>query len=188
MGTAASMNLVSPGKKGFAAICGNAATAVAVNSLGQAATKEITKAVTKQVSKQGVQKIAQVAKKQLVSKAGQVAKEGVVLSRGAESVNAGINLNKKLTQLEKAQTTAAGIKTLQDGRIRYYKPERPSFTFGPTRGSAYVTEYNSITGKTRGWNECYDHLGNVNRVHPKNLNGQNLISPHYPPTGKDLGL
>lgn len=36
--------------------------------------------------------------------------------------------------------------------------------------------------------ECYDHLGKVNRVHPKRLNGQELISSHYPPTAIELGL
>lgn len=46
--------------------------------------------------------------------------------------------------------------------------------------------HNPMTGRVRGWNECYDHFGNINRVHPKNLNGQELISPHYPPTGKEL--
>ena len=29
--------------------------------------------------------------------------------------------------------------------------------------------------------ECYDHSGKVNRVHPKQINGQNVLSPHYPP-------
>lgn len=33
----------------------------------------------------------------------------------------------------------------------------------------------------------HDHAGNVVRVHPKTLNGQNLISPQFPPTEKEVG-
>jgi hypothetical protein len=102
------------------------------------------------------------------------------LGRGAENINAGISLTTKLRQLETIQQTAAKTRILPDGRIRYYKAERMATYPGPTRGSAYVTEYNPTTGQVRGWNECYDQLGNVNRVHPKDINGQNLISPHYP--------
>lgn len=110
------------------------------------------------------------------------------ISSGAENVNAGVNLNSKLSQLEKAQWTSSKIRNLPDGRIRYYKPERLAFTKGSTRGSSYVTEYNPLTNRVRGWNECYNHLGEVNRVHPKNINGQDLISQHYPYTIKELGL
>jgi filamentous hemagglutinin len=35
--------------------------------------------------------------------------------------------------------------------------------------------------------ESYDHSGNVTRVHPKMINGQQVIGPHYPPTGQELG-
>ena len=58
--------------------------------------------------------------------------------------------------------------------------ERMSTYSGRTRGSAYVIEYNPATRQVRGWNECYDQLGNVNRIHPKDINGQSLTSPHYP--------
>ena len=34
----------------------------------------------------------------------------------------------------------------------------------------------------------YDHSGCVNRVHPKQINGQDVIFPHYPLTAKELGL
>jgi len=61
-----------------------------------------------------------------------------------------------------------------------------SATPGPTRGSSYVTEYNPNTGQVRSWQECYDQAGSVNRVHPKSLNGQDLIGQHYPPTKAEL--
>ncbi|HRD55154.1 MAG TPA: hypothetical protein PLC42_02035 [Parachlamydiaceae bacterium] len=89
-------------------------------------------------------------------------------------------------QLENIQKNAIKTKILPDGRYRYYKAERLSTNPGMTRGSSYVIEYNPINGKTRGWNECYDHFGKVNRVHPKDLNGQNLNSQHYPPTKREL--
>jgi hypothetical protein len=35
--------------------------------------------------------------------------------------------------------------------------------------------------------ESYNQAGNVNRVHPKMINGQQVHSQHYPPTAKELG-
>ena len=63
-----------------------------------------------------------------------------------------------------------------------------SKTPGPTRGGLHVTEHNPSTGQVRSWQECYDQEGNVNRVHPKSLNGQDLIGQHYPPTRSELEL
>lgn len=76
--------------------------------------------------------------------------------------------------------------TRPDGRTRYYKGEIPSDTPRKTRGASYVIEYNPTTGKSRAWNECYDHQGGVNRVHPKQINGQQVTSQHYPPTIGEL--
>ena len=78
------------------------------------------------------------------------------------------------------------IKKLPDGRIRYYEIERVSKTSGVTRGASFVTEYNPKTGRVRSWNECYEHSGNVNRVHPKTIDGQDLRGQHYPPTKTEL--
>ena len=114
------------------------------------------------------------------------AKEYEIVSRGAETANAGVNLNSKLRRLQSFQLSATRTRTLPDGRIRYYNAENMSKTYGPTRGACDVVEWNPKTGDIRGWFECHDHLGNVNRVHPKNINGQNVISPHYPPTGSEL--
>ena len=38
----------------------------------------------------------------------------------------------------------------------------------------------------RGWNECYDQVGRINRVHPKDINGQSLVSPHYPLIAQEI--
>ena len=95
-------------------------------------------------------------------------------------------LNKKLSNLENAQKDAVRVRELTDGRTRYYGIEKPSWNPGPTRGASYVTEYNPSNGNVRSWYESYDHNGNVNRVHPKNINGQDFDLPHYPPTKKDI--
>ena len=63
-----------------------------------------------------------------------------------------------------------------------YTEETFSIKPGPTRGSSFVTEHNTNTGQVRSWMECYDHAGNVNRVHPKTIDGQDLVAQHYPPT------
>ncbi len=105
---------------------------------------------------------------------------------GANSANAPHALRNKLSQLEKATHAADRIRVLPDGRIRFYLPEKTSNTFGPTRGSNRVIEWNPKTGKTRYWQECYNLEGEVNRVHPKNINGQEGNFPHYPSTRSDL--
>ncbi len=112
---------------------------------------------------------------------------GAAKSVGAESANASAALTSKLSALEGAQTTAARVRTLPDGRVRYYEAERAARTAGPSRGSSYVTEWNPANGNVRSWNEVYDQLGNVNRVHPKMSNGQTVDSLHYPPTARELG-
>lgn len=109
------------------------------------------------------------------------------LTSGAENVNAGVNLSSKLSQLQKFQESNGYARVLQDGRIRYYGKQTLASNPGATKGGCRVLEFNPKTGTTRSWYECYDHFGNVNRVHPKQINGQDLISPHYPPTGRELG-
>jgi RHS repeat-associated protein len=109
------------------------------------------------------------------------------LERGFTSANASRALTSKLSALEDAQATAARVRNLPDGRIRYYEAERAARTAGPSRGSSYVTEWNPANGNVRSWNEVYDQAGNVNRVHPKMINGQTVNSQHYPPTAKELG-
>lgn len=95
-------------------------------------------------------------------------------------------LNRKLSALESAQDSAVNIRTLPDGRIRYYDAESLARTPGPTRGRSHVTEWNPKTGNVRSWEETYNHSGQVNRVHPKMKNGELLDLPHYPPTKADL--
>ena len=77
------------------------------------------------------------------------------------------------------------MRYLPDGRIRYYGAETPARTPGPTRGTSFVTEWDPETNSVRQWMESYDQSDNVNRVHPKTINGQNVIGPHYPPTGAE---
>jgi len=111
----------------------------------------------------------------------------VAPNSGAGNVNAGAALNKKLNALEDAQQTASRTLNLPDGRIRYYEAEKLARNPGQTRGASFVTEWDPKTGTVRQWMESYDQAGNVVRVHPKTLNGQDMTSPHYPPTGKELG-
>jgi hypothetical protein len=107
-------------------------------------------------------------------------------SHNASSVNAQANLSNKLSALETAQKNAVKTEMLPGGRIRYYTKERPATKIGPTRSSSYVTEYNPDTGQVRSWIENYSHDGNINRVHPKMLDGQVLEAQHYPPTQAEL--
>ena len=106
----------------------------------------------------------------------------------ATSINSKVNLNAKMSAMEKVPNIAERIKTLPDGRIRYYKAERLSKKNGPTRGSSYVLEYNPKTGRVRGWDENYGHSGKVIRVHPKMINGQDIIGQHYPQTKSEIEM
>jgi RHS repeat-associated protein len=113
------------------------------------------------------------------------AAEGLAIR--AASVNASAALASKLSALEKVESKAVNIRNLPDGRIRFYEAEVAATKPGPTRGAARVTEFNPSNGSSRAWHESYDHAGNVNRVHPKDINGQTVKSQHYPPTSKELG-
>ncbi|GEM_PF-1575721 len=93
---------------------------------------------------------------------------------------------KRVSALEGAQATADRVRTLPDGRIRYYDKEALARTQGPTRGRSHVTEWSPTTGQARVWEETYDHSGAVNRVHPKMSDGEVLDLPHYPPTKADI--
>jgi hypothetical protein len=104
----------------------------------------------------------------------------------ANSVNAQAAIRTKIRALQKAQHKAIKTEELSDGRIRYYMKETPSISPGATRGASYVTEHNPRTGRVRSWLESYDHFGKVNRIHPKMIDGQDLIGQHYPPTAAEL--
>jgi len=121
------------------------------------------------------------------SKAEAAALRAAEAASGAANANAAAALASKLSALEGAQATAARVRVLPDGRIRYYEAERAARTAGPSRGSSYATEWNPANGNVRSWNEVYDQAGEVNRVHPKMINGQTVNSLHYPPTAKELG-
>lgn len=95
---------------------------------------------------------------------------------------------KKLSQLEQAQKNAVKKQEFPDGRIRYYEKEKLSDKPGNVRGACRVTEWNSKTGVTRSWHECYRNNGSVFSVHPKQINGQDVTKGHYPPTGKEIAL
>ena len=95
-------------------------------------------------------------------------------------------LKKKLKEVESAQQKAVKTETLPDGRIRYYNAERLARNPGPTRGTSRVVEHNPRTGNVRSWEESYNHKGEVTRVHPETINGQDIKSTHYPLTGKEM--
>ncbi len=97
-------------------------------------------------------------------------------------------LDKNLEIAENAIKDAERIKKFPDGRVRYYEAETLSSKPGPTRGSSYVTEFDTKTGRVRSWQECYDHVGNVNRVHPKTIDGFDVVAQHYPLTKAELEL
>lgn len=153
-----------------------------------AITREDKAAVMVPLLLMGVKSGFQITKREYGGKKEVIASFQIEKSRNsvAHDINAQIALNKKMSALEGAQRDAFKIEHLHDGRIRYFDVERPSRKPGPTRGSSFVTEYNPKTGQVRQWNESYNHYGDVNRVHPKTLDGHDLRAQHYPPIEKEL--
>ena len=140
--------------------------------VGQSVATEIKK--VKDVAKKRIKSSERVSHKQTNNK--------------PKEVDTRCLLEKNLEIAEGVVERAAKIENLPDGRIRYYTKEVSSATPGPTRGSSYVTEYDPVRGVVRSWLECYDHSGNVNRVHPKMINGKAVDCLHYPHTKKELEM
>jgi|GEM_PF-3378238 len=88
----------------------------------------------------------------------------------AYNINAKEPLTTKLNEIQDMQKNATRTRKLSNGKIRYYGIEKPAKTPGPTRGGYNVLEWDPKTLQTRGWYECKDHIGKVNRVHPKTIN------------------
>jgi hypothetical protein len=84
---------------------------------------------------------------------------------GAESALQGAQLNRHLTQLEKYG--AAGSRTLENGRVRYYGNVDPARTPGEMAGRRLVREWDPSTNATRTWHETVDHAGSVRQVRPE---------------------
>jgi|GEM_PF-1234976 len=107
-------------------------------------------------------------------------------SDSLSQINPQTLLDRNLKIAESRSLSAIRTETLPDGRIRYYGPETLASTPGPTRGSTYVTEYDPTRGRIRGWYESRTHTNQINRVHPKMIDGENIDSLHYPHTKKEL--
>jgi RHS repeat-associated protein len=84
---------------------------------------------------------------------------------GAESALQGAQLNRHLTQLEKYG--AAGSRTLENGRVRYYGNVDPARTPGEMAGRRLVREWDPSSNATRTWHETVDHAGSVRQVRPE---------------------
>jgi len=104
----------------------------------------------------------------------------------AFSANAAAALRSKLGALQDAQSSADSVRYLQDDRVRYYGFFVPARNLGATQGAAYVTEWNIVTNDVRAWMESYDWTGEVNRIHLKMLNGEQVFVDHFPPTASEM--
>jgi len=91
------------------------------------------------------------------------------ISTGAESAKQAADLSKHLGYAEKYGK--GGVKELESGSIRYYGELKAPNKPGESAGARYVHEYDSVSGKSRGWMETVDHNGNVRQVRPELNNG-----------------
>jgi hypothetical protein len=62
---------------------------------------------------------------------------------------------------------SSGVKTLENGRNRYYGEFKPASNPGDMAGARYVREWDPASGRFRDWYETLDHGGNVRSVAPK---------------------
>lgn len=176
---------VVPPVEGTLAVAGEAGQVSNVSADVIQTVQRIEKEVTKKVTQEVAKTMWRTTKKlKHAKKQARYAIEG----RPRKATEPRTLVQKKASALEKAKRLAQAGKTrdLPDGRIRYYEPERPSDGPGPTRGRSFVTEFDPKTNRVRQWNEYYDHVGNINRVRPKMINGREVVSQHYPATYKDI--
>jgi len=61
----------------------------------------------------------------------------------------------------------AGVKHLQNGRVRYYGIVDPAKKPGQMIGRRYVHEFGPFTGRSRGWNETLDANFRIRQVRPQ---------------------
>ncbi|WP_197491486.1 RHS repeat-associated core domain-containing protein [Methylomonas methanica] len=97
-----------------------------------------------------------------------------VAKSGAESARQAADLSRHLGYTEKYGQ--AGVKELENGRIRYYGELQTANKAGEMAGRRYVHEFDPATGGSRGWHETLDYSGNVRQVRPELNNGS---KQHY---------
>jgi hypothetical protein len=83
----------------------------------------------------------------------------------ADSALQGALLREHLRLTEKYGT--AGVRELENGRIRYYGDIRPARTPGEMAGQRTVREWDPATGRQRTWLETLDQQGRVRIVRPE---------------------
>ncbi len=103
-------------------------------------------------------------------KKGELAEVSKLINRASSEVSAasslhGAQLAEYYRQAEKYGQD--GIKSLEDGRFRFYGNTTPAKTQGEMVGARLVREWDPTTGQTRTWYETLDHSGNVRSVAPK---------------------
>ncbi len=84
---------------------------------------------------------------------------------GADSAFEGSLLRNHLRQAQKYGK--AGVRELENGRIRYYGEIRPATNPGPMAGRRLVREWDPVTGAERTWHETVDYSGRVRIVRPE---------------------
>ena len=84
----------------------------------------------------------------------------------ADTLSDGLLLNQHLRHLERYGS--AGMRELENGRIRYYGDMVPASTSGTMSGRRLVREWNPSTGNSRTWHETIDRRGRVRIVRPVN--------------------
>lgn len=88
-----------------------------------------------------------------------------VAAEEAASSMLGARLATHLEQLE--EYGAAGMRTLENGRIRYYGELKQAATKGEMIGRRLVREWDPATGLKRTWHETLDAAGTVRQVRPQ---------------------
>jgi len=102
---------------------------------------------------------------------------------GSESSLQGAQLKRHLTQQQKYG--AAGSKTLENGRIRYYGNIEGAKKPGEMAGRRLVREWDPSTNATRTWHETLDHAGNIRQVRPED--GGPKVHYRFDANGNYLG-
>ncbi len=102
------------------------------------------------------------------------------------SATEGANLNEHLSQQERYGK--AGVRELEDGRIRYYGEIKPPRNPGEMIGRRTVREWNPANGNKRTWQETLDHDGNIRQVRPQeSITGGKKVHYMFDRLGRFIG-
>jgi len=99
---------------------------------------------------------------------------GIVSTAGSNAVQTTNNIAHNAAQYDRLKTLykltekygTASVKTLSDGRMRFYGKLVEATNNGTMAGRQLVREWNPLSGAMRTWHETLDYSGRIRQIRP----------------------